>query len=47
MISNNNECYSLNVCIDERLFGDTIFKVERINNDYIISDIFIYKRICK
>jgi hypothetical protein len=45
-VSNNNECYSLNVCIDERLFGDTIFKVERINNDYIISDIFIYNSCC-
>jgi hypothetical protein len=41
-----NECYNLNVCIDERLFGDTIFKVERINNDYIIADIFMYNSCC-
>jgi hypothetical protein len=41
-----NECYTIPVCIDERLFGDTFLKVERVNDEYIISDIFMYNSCC-
>ena len=35
----------LTICLDERLFGDTIFRAEKISgheHKYVISDIFIY-----
>jgi len=32
----------LQVCLDERLFGDTIFRAEKLNNKYVISDVFAY-----
>lgn len=36
------------ICIaDERLFGDTIFRAERISNfEFVISDVFIYNSNC-
>lgn len=41
------ECTSLKICLDERLFGDTIFRVEKIGKlDYIISDIWMYNSSC-
>jgi len=36
----------LSVCLDERLFGDTILRAEYTNNAYIISDVFVYNSIC-
>lgn len=32
----------LQVCLDERLFGDTIFRAEKVRNTYVISDVFAY-----
>lgn len=33
----------LKICLDERLFSDTILKVEKVSyNKYVISDIFMY-----
>jgi hypothetical protein len=29
-------------CVDERLCGDTFLRCEKIRNDFIVSDIFIY-----
>jgi hypothetical protein len=40
------ECCVLNVCLDERLFGDTIFRAERVSNKYVISDVFMYNSSC-
>jgi hypothetical protein len=37
-----HESYQLKVCLDERLFCDTVFRAERVKNDYIISDIWLY-----
>jgi len=38
------EIKELTISLDERLFGDTILRVEKISNEdrYVISDIFIY-----
>jgi hypothetical protein len=36
----------ISVCLDERLFGDTIFRAEKVNNKYVISDVFIYNSSC-
>jgi len=41
-----HETRSLKVCLDERLFGDTIFRAEYIDGAYIISDIFVYNSCC-
>jgi hypothetical protein len=33
----------LNICLDERLFGDTLFRAEKISStQYVISDLFMY-----
>jgi hypothetical protein len=36
----------IEVCLDERLFGDTIFRAEKIQNKYVLSDIFSYNSCC-
>lgn len=36
----------IGVCLDERLFGDTIFRAEKIGNTYVISDVFVYNSSC-
>ena len=41
------ECRPINICIDERLFGDTILRVERISkHEFVLGDIFIYNSSC-
>lgn len=40
------ECCSIEVCLDERLFGDTIFRAEKVGNKYVISDVYIYNSTC-
>lgn len=32
----------VSLCIDERLFGDTIFRAEKVRNKYVISDCLVY-----
>jgi hypothetical protein len=36
----------IGVCLDERLFGDTIFRAEKVGNTYVISDVFVYNSTC-
>ena len=36
----------ISVCLDERLFGDSIFRAEKINNKYVISDVFVFNSSC-
>ena len=36
----------LKVCLDERLFGDTILRAELADGNYIISDVFVYNSSC-
>jgi hypothetical protein len=37
------ETVKLQICLDERLFGDTLFRAERISStQYVISDLFMY-----
>jgi hypothetical protein len=40
------ESQQLKICLDERLFGDTILRVEKVKNDYIIADIWLYNSNC-
>ena len=40
------DSYPLNICLDERLFGDTIFRAEKVGNKYILSDVFVYNSSC-
>lgn len=40
------ECCVLKVCLDERLFGDTIFRAEKVRDTYVISDVFVYSSRC-
>uniref|UniRef100_A0A6C0B3S0 Uncharacterized protein n=1 Tax=viral metagenome TaxID=1070528 RepID=A0A6C0B3S0_9ZZZZ len=40
------ECCVLKVCLDERLFGDTIFRAEKVRDTYVISDVFVYNSSC-
>lgn len=40
------ECCVLQVCLDERLFGDTIFRAEKVRDTYVISDVFVYNSSC-
>lgn len=40
------ECIQVTCCVDERLCGDTILRCEKIRNDFIVSDIFIYNSNC-
>jgi hypothetical protein len=43
----NKECYSISAVLDERLFGDTIFRAEQIDaTTYILSDIWLYNSNC-
>ena len=42
----NQNCHKLKVCIDERLFGDTIFRAEKVGNYYVISDVYMYNSSC-
>jgi hypothetical protein len=32
--------------LDERLFGDTIFRAEKVRDSYVISDVFVYNSSC-
>ena len=36
----------LSVCLDERLFGDTIFRVERLKDKFVVADVFLYNSTC-
>lgn len=36
----------INVCLDERLFGDTIMRAEKVRDTYVISDVFVYNSSC-
>jgi len=36
------ECIQIPCCVDERICGDTFIRCEKIRNDFIVSDIFIY-----
>jgi hypothetical protein len=36
----------LSVCLDERLFGDTIFRVERLKDKFVVADVFVYNSTC-
>lgn len=40
------ECYTIPVCLDERLFSDTIFRAEKLGNTFILSDVWIYNGTC-
>jgi hypothetical protein len=40
------ECIQIPCSVDERICGDTIFRCEKIRNDFIVSDIFIYNSNC-
>lgn len=40
------ESCAISVCLDERLFGDSIFRAEKINNKYVISDVFVFNSSC-
>ena len=41
------ECRILPCIIDERVCGDTFFKVERLsNNEFVVSDIWMYNSNC-
>lgn len=41
------ECQRLNgIVVDERICGDTIFKVEKLDSKFLVSDIFIYNSNC-
>lgn len=42
----SHETKVLDICLDERLYGDTIFRVERNGNAYIIADIWLYNSNC-
>jgi hypothetical protein len=43
----SKETKPLQICIDERLCGDTIFSVEMISKtQYVIRDIFVYNSCC-
>lgn len=35
----------VSVCIDERLFGNTIFRAEKVSGKYVISDVFAYNGV--
>jgi hypothetical protein len=43
---NNKEIKEVTCSIDERLFGDTLFRVEYLNGTYIICDMFMYNSCC-
>jgi hypothetical protein len=36
----------ISVCLDDRLFGDTIIRAEKVRDQYVISDVFIYNSTC-
>jgi len=40
------DSYPLKVCLDERLFGDTIFRAEKVGSIYVIADVYIYNSCC-
>ena len=42
----NQDSIEISCCIDERLFGDTFFKAEKIGNKYIIADLFLLNSNC-
>jgi hypothetical protein len=42
----SRECIPLQICADERICSDTIFRCEKIRNDFIVSDIFMYNSNC-
>jgi len=41
-----HETRTVTVCLDERLFGDSIFRAEYIDGCYIISDVYVYNSCC-
>lgn len=41
------ECRPIQLSMDERLFGDTILRVEKISKtEYVLGDIFVYNSSC-
>jgi hypothetical protein len=32
--------------MDERLFGDTIFRAEKLGDTYVVSDVFVFNSTC-
>lgn len=42
----NHDSYEISICMDERLFGDTFFKAEKIGNTFIITDLFLFNSNC-
>lgn len=42
----SRECVQIPCSVDERLCGDTFMRCEKIRNDFIVSDIFIYNSNC-
>jgi len=42
----SRECITLDICLDHRLYGDTIFRAEKVGSTYIISDIWLYNSNC-
>jgi hypothetical protein len=42
----SRECVPVSCCVDERLCGDTFLRCEKIKNDFIVSDIFMFNSNC-
>jgi hypothetical protein len=44
-ITSKESCI-LKICLDERLYGDTIFRAEKVRDTYVISDVLVYNAVC-
>ena len=42
----SRESHVIAVCFDDRFFGDTIFRAEKIGSTYVISDVYVYNSTC-
>ena len=42
----NQDSFEIPICMDERIFGDTFLKAEKIGNKYIIADLFLLNSNC-
>ena len=42
----SRECVPIPCCVDERICGDTFLRCEKIKNDFIVSDIFMFNSNC-
>lgn len=44
---NSHECKQVPCCVDERICGDTFFKVEKVSElEFVVSDIWFYNANC-